>query len=536
MHDRFLARLSVWQATGVFLVLTLVLTWPQAIAMTSIPDHRDAYFNLWRIGWIAHQIVADPSRLFDANIYHPMPNALALSDAILLEGLAGAPLIWMGMPTVVAGNLLVFAGFVASGVGMFVLVRELAGNSWAGMFAGIIFTFAPFRFDHYMHLEMLWAQWMPLALWSFHRVLISGRWRDGLLTGLFIGLQGLSSIYYAVFFATTIVVMAPVLVIGRSIASWRRAVLPLAGGAAIAIVMLLPYARPYQAAAAQVGERGADEALLYAAGPAHYLAATPDNVVYGGLTSRFGRHEKYLFPGLATIALTRLAYAVVLVVAIDLSFGPRGPASGWLRDHVMYFRGLRAPARAGQIVLLAAGVLAGFGLTRVMQRWNATAAVARRAAAVAVGVCLLLVIEFMTWPRVLVPVETRATAVYDWLRTQPAGVLAEVPLPVPPAELGLFSGQFDFLSTFHWRPMINGYSGTYPGHYVRLLAETRDFPSDTSLAALRGAGVTHLIVHERFLGRDRYEAVTAALDARVDLEAFGPFPEGTMRAAAYRWR
>jgi len=69
MDDRSLARWSVWQAAGIFLALTLVLTWPQVIAMTSIPDHRDAYFNLWRIGWIAHQIVADPARLFDANIY-----------------------------------------------------------------------------------------------------------------------------------------------------------------------------------------------------------------------------------------------------------------------------------------------------------------------------------------------------------------------------------------------------------------------------------------------------------------------------------
>ena len=547
MPDRSLARLSVWQATGIFLVLTLVLTWPQVIAMTSVPDHVDSYFNLWRIAWIAHQIVADPARLFDANIYYPALNTLAFSDAILLEGLVAAPFIWIGVPTVIVGNLLVLAGFVASGVAMFVLVRDLTGYSWAGILAGIVFTFAPFRFDHYMHLEMLWAQWMPLALWSLHRVLVSGRWRDGLLTGLFIGFQGLSSIYYVAFFATTLIAVSGALVLGRPLAEWRRAMLPLAGGAVIAIVMMAPYARVYPRAAAQVGERSAGETILYGAGPKHYLAATPDNLIYGSVTSPLGRHEKYLFPGFITLALiviglwppidrTRLAYALALAWAIDVSFGVRGLTLGWLRDHIVIFRALRVTARAGQIVLLAASVLAGFGLARVWRRVILPVGPSRRPVAIAAGLCLLLTAEFLVRPRVLVPVQTQATPVYEWLRAQPPGVVAEVPLPVPPNELSEYSGHYNFLSTFHWRPMVNGYSGTFPDDYVRLMLRVRDFPSDPALAALRATDVRYLIVHERFLGRDRYEAITAALDVRLDLEGFGPFEEGETRAAAYRMR
>ena len=49
------------------------------------------------------------------------------------------------------------------------------------------------------------AQWMPLCLWAFHRTVSGGRLRDGLLTGLFLALQTLSSFYYGIFFATYLV-------------------------------------------------------------------------------------------------------------------------------------------------------------------------------------------------------------------------------------------------------------------------------------------------------------------------------------------
>ena len=44
----------------------------------------------------------------------------------------------------------------------------------------------------------------------------------------------------------------------------------------------------------------------------------------------------------------------------------RGLLPGWLYDHVFAFRGLRVPPRIGQLMLMAAGVLAAFGLSRLM--------------------------------------------------------------------------------------------------------------------------------------------------------------------------
>jgi hypothetical protein len=200
---------SGWQAALIFTILTAALTWPQVAHPLSVPPHDDAYFSMWRLAWIAHQLPRDPAHLFDANTLYPAKDTLAYSDAVLLQGVVGAPLVWLGAPVVFAYNLHILATFVLCGLGMFLLVRDLTGNPAAGLVAGIIFAFAPYRFDHYVHLELVSAQWMPFALWMLHRTLQSGRLTDGLMTGTFGAVQGLSCVYLTVYFATIMAVLAP---------------------------------------------------------------------------------------------------------------------------------------------------------------------------------------------------------------------------------------------------------------------------------------------------------------------------------------
>ncbi len=536
-----------WPTTGqaalFFTAVAALLTWPQVVRWTSVPENVDSYFNLWRIAWIAHQILRDPARLFDANIFHPMPNTLAYSDAVLLEGLTAAPLVWLGVPVVVVYNLLVLGAFVSSALGMFLLVRHLTGYAPAGVIAGLVFAFAPFRFDHYFHLEMLWAQWMPLALWMAHRTVESGRVRDGLWTGLFVALQGLSSIYYVIFFGAVLAVVVPLLIPGRPRGARVRVVTAFAAGGVLAVCLLVPYLMPYRAAHAQLGDRSAGELILHSAGPAHFLSALPGSVLYGRLTADLGRHEKRLFPGFTVMLLvvvglwppfdrTRLAYAVALAITVDGVAGHRGVLYPFLREHVFVFRGLRVAARFGQVFLAAVAVLAAYGVHRVAV--HARRRGERMAAAAVSGVAALVILEYLMFPLALVPVETSPAPVYQWLRTQPPGAVAELPLPTPPLGTGIREAQVAFRSTFHWRPIVNGYSGHYPESYIALLKTQADFPSDASLNVLRALGVRYLILHERDYGRSRYAAVVRALDERHDVAGFGPFADREGAVRAYR--
>ena len=535
--------MSAARAAGLFTALAVLFTWPQVLHPLSVPGVQDAYFNIWRIAWIAHQLPGDPAHLFDANIYYPEARTLLLSDAVLLQGVVALPFVKLGVPVVLVTNVLIFGGFVLSALGMFLLVHDLTGRAWAAVLAGIVFAFAPFRFDHYFHLEMGWAQWMPLTLWMAHRTLESGRWTHGLLTGFFFALQGYSSIYYTIFLAAGLLVAAPCLLWAAAPTLRWRAARSLGVGAIVAALLLAPYVAVYRQAAVDTGGRSRQETLLaYSAGPKHYLATMPASVLYGRLTGALGQHEKRLFPGLVVMALVafalwppvdrrRVAYALMLAVAVDISFAGRGLLLPWLYDHVFAFRGLRVPPRIGQLVLLAAGVLAAFGLVRLTDRLRAAG---RRwspaVGAVAIG---LTCVEYLSWPAALAPVATQPSAATVWLRTQPRGVVAELPAPGPVAK-GMPEALYQYESTFHWNPLLNGYSGMYPPAYVQWVQDMRDFPSDASFAALRARGASYVMVHERHYASGEYQRIVRALAERADLVGYGPFPDGVHETRAYR--
>ena len=87
------SRLAVLAA---FVLVTAIVTFPQVTRMrTAVADHPDSYFSAWGLGWVAHQLRADPVHLFAANIFHPEESTLAYSDAILLPATVVAPLFWM---------------------------------------------------------------------------------------------------------------------------------------------------------------------------------------------------------------------------------------------------------------------------------------------------------------------------------------------------------------------------------------------------------------------------------------------------------
>src|SRR5205823_9605554 len=135
------------------IILTIVFTYPQVRLLgTHMAPHYDTLFSVWRLAWIAHQLPRDPWHLFDANIFYPEPRTLGYSDALLLPALMGAPLIWLGVPAVAVHNLLVMFSFVACGVAMYALVRELTGSAPAAWFAALVFAFQPYRFGHYAQL------------------------------------------------------------------------------------------------------------------------------------------------------------------------------------------------------------------------------------------------------------------------------------------------------------------------------------------------------------------------------------------------
>ena len=162
------------------------------------------------------------------------------------------------------------------------------------------------------------------------------------------------------------------------------------------------------------------------------------------------------------------------------------------------------------------------------------AASTRHADAIVAALVVLAFVEYLVRPLELTPVPTNPPPTYEWLSRQPEGVVAEFPMPTK-LTAPLYEGQFQYLSTFHWRPMVNGYSGSWSERHVRFLSRTSSFPDADSVAALRASGVTYGLIHERYYGRDRYREVLDRIRSLTDVQEAGRFPDNGFEVAVYRF-
>jgi hypothetical protein len=535
----------VWRrrlgVTALFTALTALMTWPQPLVLaTHAAQHQDVFFNLWRLRWIHHALTTSPSRLFDGNVFHPERGVLAFSDAILIEGLLALPLFLLGLPPVLVHNLTLLGAIVASGVGMFVLARHLSGSQTAGVVAGIIFAFAPYRFEHYMHMELQWAVWMPWAFWALQRTIETQAWRFGALTGVFIALQMLSSIYYGMFLALLIALVGGVQLLTLKPRQILLALGSLGLGAVIAVTVAGLYSIPYSSAASRVGTRHEHEIRMFSARPRDYRVPTATNLLYGG---RFdGSPERRLFPGvlpmllaLAGLLLVRPTAAVLasllgLLVAFELSLGLNGMLYPILYEHVSAFQGLRAPARVSILGLMFLGVLAAWGCAAL---GSIVGTRGRRALTVVFAGIVLL--EYWVAPLHLVAYHNQPPALYAWLARQPRGVVAEFPVPrvdgLPHEE-----PRYAYMSTFHWMPLLNGYSGYYPPSYLRRLQILETFPDARSLEQLRADGVRYIVIHAGGYSVEARARVIETLILEFNLAHIGDFDDGWGAATVFAMR
>ena len=503
--------------TLLLVALTAAMTWPQLEYLgTRAREHQDVYFNMWRLRWFAHALATAPLHIFDGNIFYPEPRTLTYSDAMIVEGLVGAPLLWAGVPPMLVHNVLLLGAIVTSGVGMFVLMQMLTGSAAAGILSAIVFAFVPYRFEHYMHMELQWTMWMPWSFWALHRTLATRSWRHGFLTGLFLSLQMLSSIYYGVFLSTLLGVCAVLLLIAQPSKLLWPSIKALLPGALLAVVICGAYALPYLETKSATGGRSEVELMAFSARPSSYLVATPDNVLWGRAFASRGRLERRLFPGVLVVILAMvglllrpppkvaLVYLVALVVSFDMSLGLSGHIYRLLYEHVPFYQGLRALARLGIFVVFFLAALAAYGYVALAELLPSKARLA-----LAVGLGALLLLEYRVRPLELVPYPNSPPPLYAWLSTQPRGVVAE--LPMRASGLPGSDPAYSYLSTFHWMPIVNGYSGFYPASYLGRLDDLAAFPDEKSINRLRRDGVRYVVVHLIEIEPARREAVLDAL-------------------------
>ena len=147
---------------------------------------------------------------------------------------------------------------------------------------------------------------------------------------------------------------------------------------------------------------------------------------------------------------------------------------------------------------------------------------------------LLIIVEYTNKSLPLMPLATKPSVLQSWLAVQRDIVIAELPMPLSDRLPGE-DPRYQFLSTFHWQKMVNGYSAFVPPRYLSLLNRMNTFPDARSLEALRTRGVTHLVIHpELYQEGGDPQAMVRGLAVSPDFSFVGWFPDGIGTAAVFR--
>jgi hypothetical protein len=525
--DRTTVRLKECALTTVVLTAALtVVTWPQAIlAGSHVVQHTDPYLSMWRLSWLAHAVQTQVS-LADGNIFYPEKGSFAYSDTTFVQAVLAAPLLWLGISKVLVYNVLLACGFLASGLAFFILARKLGVRTLAALAGAVIFTVAPARMEHIMHLELQWfvGGIAAIGLTVMLALRPSPRAAAGLAASM--ALQFASSVYYAIYLVPLLGVIwagcLPYMPERR-----RTARLTLAAGA-ISALLVSPLAVMHLRQGDRLEERTIKDTREFSALPINYLATPPQNAIFGRRTRSIGAGERRLFPGVLAVVLAITALnarrrylagmtLLFTALAFDLSLGTNGILYPWLYEWVPGWRGFRAPARYGGFFLLGMSFLAAIGWDHLLGKIGA----GRYRALVFTGLLIAaLCVEYFS-PTTVVRVGN-LPGVYAILRGLPPGAVLEYPTPAPDA-LSEIQADYEYWSTFHWRPILNGYSGYYPKASLAREERLRAFPSDATLAELRQLHVRYAIVHPWAITSARRTVVLQDLTLRQDVEHLGSF-------------
>jgi hypothetical protein len=526
-------------ATAVLLLALAMVVWPLPLHLVNRVDgHWDSFFSVWRLAWVADAVVDPGLHLFNAPIFYPHDRTLAFSDAVLLPAVLAAPLRYAGVAPVLVYNLVLATAFVTSGLALFVLVRWLTGRWDAALLSATIYTLAPYRLDHFNHLEMQVAAFMPLGLWFWHRA-VDRQSAASAAAAIGAGvLQWLSSIYYGLLFAPYVLVLATIewAIVPAHRRAWLAGAMAAAGLVGVIVIGL--YSLPYLASRQRTGDRLPEDVAGFSTTPFSYFAVHPRNAVYGAVLPTEGNTETRQFPGLLALALGAIgaaatpwsrrkwAYLAAGVTAFDLSLGTNGLLIPLLRELAVPYRGLRAPARAGILVLLTISVFAGWGAAVVLSRMRTV-----RASRMALAIMLIvLVVEYRTPPDLWAAPESGKEQHLGLTR---GAVAIELPMPLPERIEENVDPWYMVSRIGAWPSLVNGYSGYYPDDYVILLDRIRLFPDDRALREIARVGVTVLAVHQRWYG-SRFEEIVSALEQRSDVERVGQYQEDAYQVVVYR--
>lgn len=527
-------RLPEWAVVlAAAVLLAVVMTWPIAPRMNRAAriDSTDAMYAMWNVAWVARALTSDPLNVFNANIFHPHSGTLAFSESNLLTGALGIP-AWLLTANVYATyNSVVLIGFTLSYICAYALMRRLTGSRVAAAIGALGFAYCPYVYARFPHIQLQMTFGLPLSLLALHRLADAPSWQRGTLLGLALAAQGLTCAYYGILAGLSVGLGVLFLACTRRLWISREYWLAVAIALLVCLAIIVPLFLPYIAIQEAGFQRALDDARVHSFGWRSWLAS-PARLHTWMLPwlRESGWRGGVLFPGfitsiaglaglgLAAAGARRLPararetgwlYTAFGVLAFWLSLGPAAGLFTLAYYTVPAFTFLRAPERFGIPVSLALAVGSAFAIVW-LRSW-----VRARTTALATGVLTAAFAAAAiadSWIAPLYyPDALQVPSVYRALARSPRGAVAEFPFFYRRIDYNRH-GYYMLMSTYHWQPLINGYSDHYPEPFVDMLDEIKDFPTDPrSFTHLRERNARYVVMHIDWYEHRRRPVIEQAL-------------------------
>ncbi len=274
-------------------------------------DLGDPLYNMWVMNDNIQKAEHGFREFWDGRIFYPHRDTKLYADTLTALSAMAWPLVRATGRLVLSYNLILILSFFVCAWGAFLLVEHLTRSRPAGILAGIMFGFFPYRFAHIMHLELLYYAWIPLCLYFLHRYFERKKGRDLAAAAAMFVLQALSCAYYGLYFGFILIPVLAFFLVKS--AAWRRPAFWLQAFAAagISAAALLPVFIPYIRTHQVMGfERSVSDIAVHSAELQNLLAVPPSNLVWGrwlGRLGGLGGAETQLFPGLVLLVWAAVA-------------------------------------------------------------------------------------------------------------------------------------------------------------------------------------------------------------------------------------
>ena len=507
-------------AALVLAALTIIHLFPLSLspASLSVINSTDLQEMMWRLLWGIHSLTTDPAGFLNANEFYPDEGTYTNMDYAYGLSLLALPFRALTDNPLLIFNLTAMLSVWISAFGAYLLAAHLTGDRRAGVVAAAVFAFNPIHLERVGHLNILAVHWMPFVLLAAHRLWQTPNGGRTAMLGSALFLAIITGGQQAVL--TSVALGSAILVLAAR--NGRRSVRPVVGSLAaigVAGLLFLPLGRPY-VEAPSVQNRASTENQARALRTVDRYSPPPralvrmDSVAHGWARQALdpndpliGNRFQVLFPGFVASGMAALGalvlgrrrkdrhllvlYGGLTIAGFVLSLGTNVSGYGLLFEWLPPLRMIRAPSRFSLVGLLGIAVLSAFAIRWLLQRTTGR----RRLGAVAlVPLACLLHLAETAKPVGREPYHFYAPPpVYRWIAEQP-GDFAVVELPSA-RDLNTF---YLVYSTYHWKPLVNGFDGSFiRAYHHRLLFDVlSEFPKPRAVRGLSQIhGLRYVVVH-----------------------------------------